>query len=259
PEGEEVVVDSEGNEVSLTQSADGSYNVYGASGLEYLAGTTVSTEVKLVADIDMKGAEMPWILMKDATFDGNGMTIKNVVTKSSDPTYSNGLFNPYSSGDLVVKNLYIETVNVTSKDPAQGNGFCGVIFGAVNEYCTSVTIENVHIVDATILGTSNVGGFVGYSIIPVTIKNCSISDSMISNIAVSGESGNVGGLVGRMNGANLTIGENVKLSNVTIDGYWATRRGAESISELVGNCVNGAQIVGTPAQTDVNITRTEVL
>ncbi len=219
-----------------------------------MASVPAGTTIKLSGDIDFGGAEVKWIALDGNTFDGNGCTLKN-MTITTDDDYSCGLFKYTSTGDVVIKNITIENPvinNVT--DVVAGNGFAGIIFGSV-ENMTSVTIENVDIVGADVKGISNIGGFVGYSTKPVTIKNCSIVDSKIGNIEVPNESGNVAGLVGRMNGdaAQLTI-ENVDMVNVAIDGYWAAKRTVDCIAEEVGNLVAGTPaVIGSANKTNVTV------
>lgn len=218
-----------------------------------MASVPEGAKIELSGDIDFGGAEVKWITLDGNTFDGKGHTLKNMTITTSDD-YSCGLFNYLSTGDVVISNITIENPiinNVT--DVVGGHGFAGVIFGSV-ENMTSVTIDNVHIKGADVKGISNVGGFVGYSTKPVTIKNSSISDSKVGNIKVANESGNVAGLVGRMNGnaAQLTI-ENVEMTNVAVEGYWAAKRSEECIAEEVGDLIYGATVTGTATKTNVTV------
>lgn len=234
---------------------------------EGISKLSAAEKAKIVLTADLDFSSYPtvvWMVLNNTEFDGQGHTIKNVNVDTTDD-YSCGLFSYTSSGNVTIKNLNIENLTINNvTDIDDGNGFAGVLFGSVENYMTSLTVENVHITESDVCGIANVGGFVGYTTKPVTITNSSIKGTKIHNIAVNNESGMVAGIVGTVNsGAAFTVDNTVKMENVKVDGYYAQRRATSypdnySIGDVYGRLVNGATFVGTPTKTNVTVTKTQI-
>ena len=229
--------------------------------------------VYLGADIDMKGYDWDSTGIFQGTFDGQGHSISNltpVVTGGK----KYGMFC-YAAG--TIRNFYLIEPNVGSA----GTSHVGAVVGSRRDSALkdqSLTIENVHVVNGTVVGYGYVGGIIGNaddSDAPagdaVTIINCSFSGS------VSGtNSGRVGGLVGNAERANGLYIKNCSFSGTVsnqatysggIIGYTATNTtlencdvssGSGSISATAVNYnvyVGGliGRINASAAETTVNI------
>lgn len=241
-----------------TMNADGDYEIMNPAQWVGLGSVTRATSgsfsgnVVLGANLDFGGYEVP-ALMFSGEIDGQGFTLSNLQL-SIYAGYAAGLLGTEQmEGSITVKDLTVS--NVTAVNHTYGSdvwGYTGTIIGAVQSM--NVTLDNVNVINTNLNGIQSVGGLIGFvsSGSTVNITNCSVSGSNITNMPYVNESGYVAGMVGRPAGT-VTIGEGNSVSNTTIDAYWATRRGAESIAEVVGG-----QTLSNVEVTDVNITKTEI-
>ena len=211
----------------------GAYQVSSAAEWAWLAKQTgLSTDIVITKDIDFYGHEVMSItLYGDKVFNGQNHTFSNLVLKNNElgDEKNAGLFG-YATY-ATIKDLTVRKVKVISdyKDDASR---AGVIIGGMQ---APLTLDNIHVIGAEISGVQSVGGLVGFSTesYALTITNCSVDSTTITNRSVAGESGYVAGLVGRACGTNNTI-SNCKVSNTTITAYYATRRGEASIQPAIG-------------------------
>lgn len=172
----------------------------------------------LTKDIDL--GDEPWTPIGQyarnaykGVFDGQGYTIKRLkITGSTSNHY--GLFGVVGSG--TVRNLTVEgTVTVTGSG-SSSYGIAGIV-GTMNDGTTG-TVENC-VNKATISGTQNVGGIVGY----VAGGNYASSKEItgcVNTGTVSSNSYNAGGIVGYING-QVTVDSCYNRGNCTSGSYRA--------------------------------------
>lgn len=206
--------------------------------------------VELAADLDfgnqiLKGQICP------KEFDGKGYTMKNMILTHGGSDYSIGLFQSdasLSSISKTIKNVTIENVKIDCTNPDQG--YAGVLFGDIQSQ--DLSIEGVTVKNADVKGVCADGALVGFvaSGKTISINNCTVANSRIYNYAVDKESGFVGGLVGRVVGT--AEGSNNALTDVTIDGFYAARRGSASIDAVAG--VSGTSTL-TATETNVTVNK----
>lgn len=165
---------------------------------------------KLGADIDLQNAG--WTPIGTTTnftgqFDGAGYKIKNVSILNSSLN-ATGFFSRILNA--TIKNLTIENVSITS-----ANGTVGAIAGSAH----TSTISGCGVIGTgSISGSSSIGGLAGL------ISNSLIENSF-SKIQVSSTIGNVGGLIGYMDGG--TVKKSYGVSSVTSVGQ-------DSVGGVVG-------------------------
>ncbi|MBF0529177.1 MAG: hypothetical protein HQK55_07885, partial [Deltaproteobacteria bacterium] len=138
----------------------------------------------------------------------------------------------FDGNSLTVSNLM---VNVTSGNPA---GLFGYIASAG-------TIANMHLADASITGTTNVGGLVGISNLG-TVNNSSSSGTVTGGIGVGGLVGWNGGFVNQSYSAAGVIGGGDDVgglagwNNCSIDSSYSTG----NVSVTVNISASGSENVG---------------
>lgn len=228
---------------------DGYYEIYTAAQWAWLKGKNLNgNNIRLMSNIDFGGHEIKGLGFK-GEFDGNDFTMSNFVALPGGSAYSNGLFQGDASGEVTVKDLTVKNAVSKCSDPSYG--YAGVLFGDIQN---NVTLENVHVYNAEVEGVQSVGGLVGFvaSGKKLTLKNCSVNDSELSNIPVVNESGFVAGLAGRVVGT-VDFDADTKVKNVTIDAFYAERRGESSIQPTVA--YNDNSITAQAAYTNVKITK----
>ena len=204
----------------------------------------------LTNDINFYGHSAKQMTDLNGTFDGQGHTMSNLVVKTFFPnsTYGLGIFSGDATGINCVKNVTFKNITVENTDPCgvaerDIHGFAGVIFGDVQE---NKTFENVTVDGCYVKGVVSVGGLAGFlaADATLTIKNCKVINSTITNYDVADESGFVAGLLGRnahetIDGESVTSGLFLEGTIVsqgnTINGVYAERRGATSIADVIGN------------------------
>ena len=206
--------------------------------------------VELAADLDF-GNQILKVQICPKEFDGKGYTMKNMILAHGGSDYSIGLFQgdaSLSSISKTIKNVTIENVKIDCTNPDQG--YAGVLFGDIQSQ--DLSIEGVTVKNADVKGVCADGALVGFvaSGKTISINNCTVANSRIYNYAVDKESGFVGGLVGRVVGT--AEGSNNALTDVTIDGFYAARRGSASVDAVAG--VSGSSTL-TATETNVTVNK----
>ena len=182
-------------------TAEDPYIIANGADLNYLSnwnGTYCDHYYKLMADINMGGHEMLPIYRLTGTFDGNGHKITNLKIGGSGVYY--GLFKEAGNSGTaaaVIKNL---------------------------------TLENAAINDTNPNDSGKLGLLVSYTSYKLTIENCYVTGSITTT---SKPYMDVGGLVGRANGTNVTISR--CYAGVTFSGGHDN----SLFGGLVGSCEGG--------------------
>ena len=166
--------------VTLTGSGsqDDPYLIGTAEELASLGGRSFSGKsYRLTQDIDMENVSMqPIKEFADGTFDGAGHTISNLTISAA--SGNAGLFAETNSS-TVFKNIILHNVSVT----LTGGSYAGV------------------------------GGLIGKIYGSTTIQGCGVSGAVTYSSGYSYNSGNVGGLVGYLNG-KCTIKESYSQATI---------------------------------------------
>lgn len=159
-------------------SEDDPYQIGSAEELASLGGRSFSGKsYRLTQDIDMENVPMqPIKEFADGTFDGNGHTISNLTISAA--SGNAGLFAETNSS-TVFKNIILHNVSVT----LTGGSYAGV------------------------------GGLIGKIYGSTTIQGCGVSGAVTYSSGYSYNSGNVGGLVGYLNG-KCTIKESYSQATI---------------------------------------------
>lgn len=166
--------------VTLTGSGteDNPYLINSAEELASLGGRSFSGKsYRLTQNIDMENVPMqPIKEFADGTFDGDGHTISNLTISAA--SGNAGLFAETNSS-TVFKNIILHNVSVT----LTGGSYAGV------------------------------GGLIGKIYGSTTIQGCGVSGAVTYSSGYSYNSGNVGGLVGYLNG-KCTIKESYSQATI---------------------------------------------
>ena len=131
-------------------------------------------------------------------FNGNNHTMKNITIVSD----YDGMFHYLNGG--TIKNLFVE--NYTKTNFTSYSGFVG-------RTANGAVIDNVHIKNENVSGTSYIGGLVGYAN-KVTIKNSSTTNFK-NTVRPSSLDIRVGGIAGYSSGSSLitnTFSQDVDIS-----------------------------------------------
>ena len=227
-----------------TTSADGkTYEVNTPAELAWVFSNTFKKSVSVNKDLNMGGHALyrVWIDADNLELNGNGHTVSNfkLTKEGRGSSYSYGLFQGDAQDyGITVKDITFNNVSIDNNDESYGFGYAGVLFGDIQNRKT-VNVSNVHVTNSHIKGICSVGSLVGFvsegSIL--NIANCSSEGNTLTNYSVTNESGYVGGLVGRSVGTVNITKSTVK--NTTITAFYATRRGATCIDEIVGDRTGG--------------------
>jgi predicted ribosomally synthesized peptide with SipW-like signal peptide len=201
--------------------------------------------VSLEADINLLNCPIEPVVIKlgestgPSAFDGKGHTISNVVVKNGQTALFNSRVDP-------IKNLTVENIVVNAPDATR-----------VAAISNMGALENVHVVNANVIGGKYVGGLVGQG---SNIINCSIKNSVIV-----GTDKTVGGLVGYCSGDpdQASATGNV-VENVTVTGAYNVGGmfGQAQNVNVDGNTVKNATVISTkalPANASSNEVRTAAL
>lgn len=248
----------DGTTVTAPAVVNNEYQIETAAQFVWLSknqGNGLAKDVKLLKDIDLGGNSIQQMRVQQITFNGNGHTISNFVLNSApnqSEGYANGLFsteilagNQFTVKDLTVKNV---KVDINGTDYA----YAGTIISDIQNGST-ILLSGVTVDNADVCGMQSVGGLVGFvaSNSNLTVENCTVKNSYVHNYALANESGFVAGLVGRPLGNVTVTGSTVE--NTIIDGYYALRRGENSIAAVVGTKDNTGATV-----TNVTVNKTLV-
>ncbi|MCQ2166771.1 MAG: DUF1735 domain-containing protein, partial [Bacteroidales bacterium] len=200
------------------------------------------TYFKLMNDIDLTGIDWQPInpdkpYAKKVDFNGNGMTIKNLVSTSA-----------YASiFGVVFGKVYDFTVTDASISAASKAGIIGGYGGTSDTFKHSCQITNVHVVNSTVKVTGNTGagGIVG-AMCTGSIDRCSFNGTVKSN------SNYCGGIVGYINKGDDCNG--TKISNCIVTGsviedgtghqrFGGIAGGVNGQHQIVENCIALCEVV----------------
>ena len=210
-----------------TVSEDGkTYTVYTADGLlawNKAVQNDLTLNCTLTADITLTGEWTPigtdYRNSYTGTFDGGNHTISGLTVKGSDENA--GLFGYIGKDGGTVKNVVLKDVQITSNNQyANVGGMAGINNGTIEncsvsggsvsgysaggvvgqQYSGSITLCNS---SATVQGTSQVGGVVGYTNYGVTLTACYATGDVTAKDNDTAGIFFAGGVVGS-NGGNLT-------------------------------------------------------
>ena len=232
--------------VEPQKDADNNYLVSTAAEWAWLAKQngryikSVGNKIYVTKDIDFGGYNVPSLdpgnndvgISLDL-IDGQGHKFSNILLDNNDGTNASLI----RLRGTTVKNLTIENVTVKSTGNDEDNRssvICASLQGG------TLTIENVHIINANVTGVQSVAGFVGLVAqgCTVNISKSTIKNSTISNRSVAEESGFVAGFIGRVQGTATVT--DCSAENTTVDAFYAVdedhatnpRRDAESIQPI---------------------------
>lgn len=259
--------------IGYTVSADGSYVVYSAQGLQKVAEIVnggQQVNVVLAEDIDLSSltrTAVEWTPMGTGahpfkgTFDGNGKKVSNfkvtaleghagligycVGTQIKDLTVENVTIvaNHYAGGILgqgyaKLDNCHANNVNITlsTKDGDLGDKAGGLV-GQLLEgamYIKNSTASNVNI-----KGYRDLGGIVGMAHNNNTVAGCSVNGvTIVQDLSDNYQSTTpttLGGIVGRVNN-NVTLEGNTE-ENANVSKAITSQEAFESALKLGGNLV----------------------
>lgn len=198
----------------------------------------IKNDVVLNADLDFAGNSVQGVYYA-GTFDGQGHTISN-LTITPKSSYAAGFFGNDISVDtgatVTIQNVNFSNVTITNHSPSN-YGWIGVVVGDIQT--NNFVLDNVNVYNANLSGVQSVGGLVGFVSEgrTLTVTNCSVNNSTIGNIPVQNESGNVCGMVGKVAGT-CTFETGNTINDVTINGFWTTKRQEASINEVAAIALN---------------------
>ena len=168
-----------------------------------------------------------------------GGTVRNIVIDGQGHTIK-GLNAPLIA-QAHFGNTSIEIKDLTLSDcTIEGAGFGGTGLGAfvgAADSCDHVTFTTCHLTDSSVTCTADVtgvGGIIGFSSSPLTMTNCSVT-----NTTVNGPQDSVGALIGHTYQATIT---NAKVVDCTLSGDGANKTG------YVVGTVNGNTTLTTSAE-----------
>lgn len=200
------------------------------------------TYFKLMNDIDLTGIDWQPInpsapYAKKVDFNGNGMTIKNLVSTAK----YGSIFG------VVFGKVYDLTVTDASISAASKAGIIGGYGGTSDTFKHSCQITNVHVVNSTVnvTGNTGAGGIVG-AMCTGSIDRCSFNGTVKSN------SNYCGGIVGYINKGDDCNG--TKISNCIVTGsviedgtghqrFGGIAGGVNGQHQIVENCIALCEVV----------------
>lgn len=219
---------------------DGRYIIRKASEFAWLeAPQVLANDVVLAGDIDMGGNKFKGILSNGKKFDGADYTLMNVTLDYTPAQKWSSLFvtggGAGANSKIDVKNLIVDGAYVVASKSGDGNA---AVIASYAE--AALNIENVKVINSTVNGTQSIGALVGHVTLSgvATIKNCEIENVTLSTFDLAGESGNIGGVVGRVTGKCAI--ENTSISNSVINAYVNDGNQKRTVSKYVGNFYGGS-------------------
>ena len=184
----------------------------------------------------------------NGTFDGDGHTITGLsITSTGDSAFFNCL-----DADATVKNVNFETANVSAKNA-----------GIVSVCAGGSTIENVHVLSGSVVGTSYAAAFVGQQAWSgATFKNCTNYADVTSGFIAAGFGGyiwyncdvencvNYGNITGNDRAAGIAAHLGGTVKNSANNGEIISKGGMPAggivavISSVstIENCVNNGNV-----------------
>lgn len=252
----------DGETLTEVTPVNGVYTITKASELAWLAakalttnnGTAETATIDLQKDIDMGGFEFSSIVAQrgDALiFKGNNKVISNVkiVSGSNDNGSGQaGMFYSYPNSTLEVSDLTLENVTVTTDEDATA-GYGAALIG----FCEgAVKLNNVDVVNATVVGVKSSGLFVGHLSGSLEATDCELAGTVTLNY-ISGEPN--GHYAGKYVG---TIAGSASFTNCTVNATVSGSLKAENAGDVFGRmtaagslmidgmrCVNSASMLKT--------------
>ena len=195
-----------------------------ASDLAALSAKAVSGTYVLLNDIDMSNANFSAIIVprsSSLTFIGGGHKISNVnvVSGSGDNTTGQAsMFYAFPSSTLNVSNLTLE--NVVATADANDSGYAAAVVG----YCEgAVTLEDVDVVNAKVVGVKSSGMLVGHLSGSLVANDCDLSGTVtLSTYSEEANGHYAGKYIGTLAGtatlknctADVTVSGNLNDSNI---------------------------------------------
>ena len=217
---------------------DNKYVIKKASEFAWLeAPQTLDYDVVLASDIDMGTNTFKGILSNGKSFDGAGHTLMNVkLDYTSEGQEWSSLFVTGGGGlansKINVMDLIIDGAYVVASKSDDGNA---AVIACYAE--KEVVIENVKVRNSIVNGTQSIGALVGHVAADLTtIKNCEVDNVTLTTFDVAGESGNIGGVVGRVTGKCVI--ENTSIANSVINAYvndGSMTDQKRTVSKYIGN------------------------
>ena len=216
------------NDKGYTDDGNGNYTVTTAEGLKAVAdiANSGSLDINITLDKDINLTGITWTPIGidfdhqyTGTFDGGGHTITGLTMTGSNENA--GLFGYIGKDGGTVKNVVLKDVQITSNNQyANVGGMAGINNGTIEncsvsggsvsgysaggvvgqQYSGSITLCNS---SATVQGTSQVGGVVGYTNYGVTLTACYATGDVTAKDNDTAGIFFAGGVVGS-NGGNLT-------------------------------------------------------
>ena len=190
-------------------------------------------------------------LVYKGVFDGNDHTISGLNITNA--TYVSDGYGSFTGFFGVITDATVR--NVTFVNPSVTNGSAAILAG----YAENSTIENCHVRKVTVIGKSeakrgvhNAGGLVAHADDGVSILNCTVTGKITAQTItftgnVTGQSGPVGGIVGKATGT-ITISGCHFNGSLTTEGISNSHAGG-----IVGDMQSGSgSIEGCTANVTVN-------
>ena len=223
---------------TITPPATPTFTVATVTQLQAAMSPTVANGeivVNLAQDLELAAGET-WIPLNldsytgvsRVIFNGNGHTIKGL----NNPLLSDAIFGNTS---VEINDLTLEGSAVDLNDDYAGAFVCYA------DHAIDVSLNNCHLVDATVSGNKYSGGLVGYIAGDVSITNCSVKDSTITGESV----GAVAGMFSVSGGVR-----NATVSGVTVTGNTvnSVKNGSYRVGELIGTSnINDLNLSGITA------------
>lgn len=202
-----------GRVTDTDQTVNGYKEVYTADQLAaVLSSSTITSNVRLMSDINMSGMNISPKMLYNAVFDGNGHSITGL---------SKALFSYIYGNNAVVKNLNVS-----------GNSSSNAILANT---LSGGKIENVKVSGSVNSSQDNVGALVG-TMNSGTINSCSVDASVVSTKSV------VGVLVGQVKGGSISncSAKGTVHGDNKLGGFAGTIQNA-----TVSNCSSNSNVTGT--------------
>ncbi len=228
---------------------DGVIYIYSANDLMALSNFVANedTVIELCSDLDMQNQEIKSLVAwySDLTFIGNNHTISNVrfernTVKNNGGAAGDSMFYTSTSSTLTVSNLKF----VNAKTEAGTDGRYSAI---VDSYPQGlVTLTNVDVEEAAVVGTKSSGVLFGHIESAVTVADCDVKTSTVTLADCASEpnghyAGKVVGTIG--SGATLTMND-CTVANIDVAGSLNAKNVGEIYGRNLGAFVmNGETVV----------------
>ena len=161
--------------------------------------------VTLINDVDLIGVDWQSVYGFVGTFDGDNHTISNLSVSNNTIAYV-GFFGYNANGDLRIKDVTFDHATVMGDRGA-------VVLGATYH----ASIDNVKVLNSTVIGAQKFGGLVGFPLEGGTLKvtNCAVENLALKGnlVVMKGDPSAVmaGGLIGWIH-----YGESIEITGNTV-------------------------------------------